>query len=238
MRLFYTQYKVTDGHITCHEQRVIKHMHVLRMKKWDMCLFQQAWTKERYLWEIIEYNKKGVVAKVREHMWCQSEQKRKVSMIIGLPNSFAKCQIIVQKLSEIWVHKIIFWKSDHSQWSDLHEKKREKLSKIALESLEQCNAWELTQVKYTKGLKEVEEVMKKAEHIVFGDMEEWLPNIAEQIDLQKVTSVLWVIWPEGHFSPDELRILGELGARKVSLWGNILRTETASIVTSRWLMQG
>jgi len=58
-------------------------------------------------------------------------------MIIAIPNKRDKIELIVQKLSEMSIHEIIFWPSDRSVIKDFSPKKFDRLIKISKEAVEQ-----------------------------------------------------------------------------------------------------
>ena len=54
------------------------------------------------------------------------------------PNKLSKFETIVQKCCEIGYKKIIFFESERSQKLIISENKKERLTKIAIEAIEQC----------------------------------------------------------------------------------------------------
>ena len=58
-------------------------------------------------------------------------------MIVSMPNKWEKAELIVQKLSEIGIDKIIFWPSERSIIKERNGKKEERLQKIIKEAVEQ-----------------------------------------------------------------------------------------------------
>lgn len=62
-------------------------------------------------------------------------------MYIALPNKAEKIELIVQKLTEIGVEHLCFWRAHRSLLTDIAPHKRARLEKIMLEAVEQSWGW-------------------------------------------------------------------------------------------------
>ena len=198
---------------------------VLRIKKWDKICVQYSskeWTI-RYEISIQDWTDKDLTGKIISSQTF-SFPKKNVSMLIAMPNKREKAELIVQKLTEIWVENIFFWVSEHSIIRQQNEKKSERLNKISREATEQSRWIQLPEIKFLKSENELKE-FTRWKNVIIANMN-WLPYW----ELAKIESngLCGVIWPEGWFSPKDLKLFD--WAKIIDLWENVLRMETASIV--------
>gem|GEM_PF-2513882 len=63
--------------------------------------------------------------------------KKEVSIVLAMPNKFEKLELIVQKLSEIGIDRLVCRPSRRSLLKDIPEKKLVRLETIAREATEQ-----------------------------------------------------------------------------------------------------
>ena len=63
------------------------------------------------------------------------------AMLIALPNKQDKLELIVQKLTEIWIQTLFLWTSERSVVKSFSPNKQERLHKIMQEALEQSRGW-------------------------------------------------------------------------------------------------
>ena len=229
MRLFHTDFTLQGKVLTITEERVLKHVKVLRMKEWDDVWVQNTFDDVtiRYVCSISQIKNKLITCDVMS-----SSQQNKTDwpgMLIWLPNSNDKLHLIVQKLTEIWIQDIVFWKNDRSQWQDISVKKMSKLCKISLEALEQSNGWHMPDISKVTNIHE--RVVGK--ELVLFDFSWDTPSSIYGIPTDRLYGV---VWPEGHFSPRDYETIGFQIVKKLTIWDAILRTETAAIVWW-WILQ-
>ena len=204
---------------------------VLRIKKWDKICVQypgKKWTI-RYELSIRDWTDKDLTCVIISTQAFSFSEKN-VSMLIAMPNKREKAELIVQKLTEIWVRNIYFWVSEHSIIRQRNEKKTERLDKISHEAVEQSRWIQLPEIKFLKSENELKDFVSW-KNIIIANMN-WLPYW----ELAKIESndLYGVIWPEGWFSPKDLKLFD--WAEIIDLWENVLRMETASIVLW-WLLK-
>ncbi len=232
------------------EERVIKHAKVVRLDVWERILVQYIeWESLiRHTCEIVSVKKKWIHC----HL-LRTEQKPKITWWIGLiiwtPKSFDVISQIVRQCTEIWVSDIVFWGSEYSQHRKISEKKMMKLRKISLESIEQSNSRQIPTVRSIWILADVwvhiscylfdfewrsleELIMQKK--TTQGSQSKHL--VTRSIDCT-VPMIYGVVWPEGHFSSNDMDELAPYITQKIMLWNQILKTETAAIVWARWLQE-
>ena len=204
---------------------------VLRIKKWDKICIQfsdKNWTM-RYELSIQDWTDKDLSGEIISSQTFSFPEKN-ISMLIAMPNKREKAELIVQKLTEIWVENIYFWVSEHSIIRQRNEKKAERLDKISREATEQSRWIQIPEIKFLKSENELKNFVDWKD-VIIANMN-WLPFW----DLSKIESndLCGVIWPEGWFSPKDLKLFD--WAKIIDLWENVLRMETASIVLW-WLLK-
>ena len=204
---------------------------VLRIKKWDKICIQfsdNKWTT-RYELSIQDWTDKDLTGEIISGQTFSFSEKN-VSMLIAMPNKREKAELIVQKLTEIWVENIYFWVSEHSIIRQWNKKKAERLDKISHEAVEQSRWIQLPEIKFLKSENELKDFVSW-KNIIIANMN-WLPYW----ELTKIESndLCGVIWPEWWFSTKDLELFNE--AKVTDLWENVLRMETASIILW-WLLK-
>ena len=204
---------------------------VLRIKKWDKICVQYSdkeWTTRHEL-SIQDWTDKDLTGEIISSQIFSISEKN-ISMMIAMPNKREKAELIVQKLTEIWVKSIYFWVSEHSIIRQRNEKKAERLDKISHEAVEQSRRIQLPEIKFLKSENELKDFVDW-KNIIIANM-----NGTPYWELAKIESndLCGVIWSEGWFSPKDLKLFDN--AEIIDLWDNVLRMETASIVLW-WLLK-
>ena len=204
---------------------------VLRIKKWDKICVQYSskeWTT-RYELSIQDWTDKDLTGEIVSSQTFPFSEKN-VSMLIAMPNKREKAELIVQKLTEIWVKNIYFWVSEHSIIRQRNDKKAERLDKISHEAVEQSRWIQLPEIKFLKSEKDLKEFVNW-KNVIIANMN-WLPYL--ELAKSESNDLCGVIWPEGWFSEKDLKLFD--WAKIIDLWENVLRMETASIVLW-WLLK-
>ena len=204
---------------------------VLRIKKWDKIYIQisdDKWTT-RYEISIQNWSDKDLTGEIISNQKF-SFTKKNISMLIAMPNKREKAELITQKLTEIWVHNIYFWVSEHSIIRQRNNKKSERLDKISHEAVEQSRWIHIPKIRFLKSEKDLKDFVDW-KNIIIANMN-WLSYW--ELNRNKSNNLCGVIWPEWWFSPKDLKLFNN--AKIVDLWENILRMETASIVLW-WLLK-
>ena len=202
---------------------------VLRIKKWDKICIQYSdnnWTTRHEL-SINDWTDKDLTGEIISSQTFSFPEKN-ISMLIAMPNKREKSELIVQKLTEIWVQNIYFWVSEHSIIRQWNEKKAERLDKISHEAVEQSRWTQLPEIKFLSEKELINFVSWK--EVIIANMN-WLPFSQTTKNLSN--NICGIIWPEWWFSDKDLSLFKN--ANIVDLWANVLRMETASIVLARLL---
>lgn len=222
--------KNNDITITNQSDLISQLRKVMRIKKWDVIFVQYSDNNQTNRFKLSVDNRTD-----KDLEWKILEEKNFtywsniVSMFIAMPNKQEKAELMVQKLTEIWVENIYFRVSEHSiirQWND---KKSERLDKIAREALEQSRWIKLPKIQFLKDNNEIKSVTSWMS-LVIANM--WWKSL-DEIKTNLWKNIWWIIWPEWGFSEKDLILFDK--SEIIDLWKNILRMETASIVLARLL---
>lgn len=206
-------------HVEIHDLRIVNQVRkVLRWKAWyEFFLQNKTWKIKRKKIKIEEIWK-TIVWKVIETSEMPNKSWKK-TVIQSILNKASKMELIVQKLTEIWIDEIYFIKTRRSVISKLSQNKIERLHKIALEATEQSFGWQVPKIEFVKSFDEVswEKFALDFDWKHYGEY-----NISE-IDCI-------IVGPEWWFQKEDFQDIWH--HKKISLWTKILRSETASIVWS------
>lgn len=222
--------------ISLYEKRVTHQVkHVLRGKIWMNFFVQPPYYAAelsgkqiglyRYLVELIDIKNDELVCKVVESI----EEKIEVNsnkLCVALPNKFEKIELIVQKVTELWMQQVLFFPSERSQIHELSENKIKRAWKIALEATEQSFGFLIPHILFENNIRNV---LSWWTNIVFH--QEWEEFFS--FTFKKNNWINFFVWPEWWRSNWDEKIFNEYDVQKFSLWKNILRTETASIIVAR-----
>jgi 16S rRNA (uracil1498-N3)-methyltransferase len=148
-------------------------------------------------------------------------------MLIALPNKQEKLELIIQKLTEIWISNIYLWSSERSQLNSLNENKIKRIEKIVKEAVEQSRWWTIPKIEVIWDIKTLQ---NKRDFIIFD-----LPK-----DNQNKKSIkwnhplLWVVGPEWWLTENDYKNFPTEN-KVMSLWESVLRMETAAIIWWRYI---
>lgn len=198
---------------------------------WEKILFFCEW-RDDIAYEIDAISKKWITLTQKEILPNHfSTSKISLTVFQGYPNKLSTLELLVQKFTELWVEKVVFWKSEHVQMQDISEAKKSRIEAISREALEQCGANKSLQIEYSScGFQKLLEAHPDYTHIVGHYEGKELLKIAKENPL-----ALW-IGPEGGWSIKEKEFFEE---KKMTLWKfnhRILRLETAAIVGAGMLL--
>ena len=180
-----------------------------------------------YLTKILSISKKEVVLEIIKKIEDNYSLDVNINMAIGILKN-DKMNLVIQKLTEIGVNKIIPLKTKRVVVK-INEKK-EKWETVVREALKQCRGVKFPKISEIKKICEID--YERYDKIIFAyENSENSKPIFELID-KKDKNILCVIGPEGGITKEEVNFLKEKNAFEVSLGARILRAETASIVVA------
>jgi 16S rRNA (uracil1498-N3)-methyltransferase len=188
-----------------------------------------------YLCEIVSQTKKELELKVLEGVDKSVKQNTKVSLYLALIKK-GNFELAVEKCTEVGVDKICPIVSERSEKKDLNI---ERLGKIVKEASEQSGRVVLPEVYNITGLEEaVSQAVKENKRcVVFHtgvSSTHHLPSQTQDSSLNKEEkgNVAIFIGCEGGWTEKELELFKKNNFQFSSLGQNILRAETAAIVSS------
>ncbi len=228
---------------TCviHNRDIAKQMKtVLRYRQWDIfaiqCTSSQTSQEEikhtiRYTLELTSIQNDVITATITQQEHKPTTNKKKVWLLVAMPNKWSKIELIVQKCTELWVDMLYFWQAERSIIKHFGDNKLDRCNKIAREAVEQSRGRITPHIAYLTA-KSFGSVVSQADICIF-DKKTPQPQVA----VSKTTSHthLWIIWPEGWLSQgDYERITTHCTIQPAikQLWDSVLRTETAAIIAT------
>lgn len=219
MQLFLTNFNTKWNNITIKNTEILNQIRkVLRMKIGDHILVQDE--NIRHELEIYDRNSDtifGNIIQTIKYEWKKDEKW----IAIAMSNKREKMELIVQKLTEIWIKNIYFRPSERSVIRTRNEKKINRINSISKEALEQSRWRYLPNIEFKKN---ISDIIKWKNIIIFDKSDEsinWKPDFPQ--------NTIWIIWPEGWLSKKDYQEIWQ-DIKIISLWDTVLRTETASIL--------
>lgn len=178
-----------------------------------------------YIAEILNISKNLIELKILEKNEDIYSTNIKVDLAVGILKN-EKMKLLIQKLTEVGVNKIIPFNSERVVVKI--DDKKDKWDTIIKESMKQCRAVKKTEISEIINLKNIN--FKYYDKIIYAyESSESSLKINEAIS-KSDKNILCIIGPEGGFSLEEVEFLKSCGGIEVSLGKRILRAETASIV--------
>lgn len=238
-RFFLSEYEYAKGKYYLKEEKILKHARkVLRISKGDkVILFDGEGTS--YLAEVELMSKEVMVAKVLEKNVEEIPERPHIILAQGLPKA-GKIDMILRMNTEVGVRKFVLFESDYSVVKAKHydEKKMQRLGKVLQEASRQSVNNFIPEVAPAVSFNELLNLEADYKLLLHTDSEGGatinLKEIKEQIKIKD--KVLIVIGPEGGFSDKEVSSALESGFKLVKLNLPVLRTETAGLVVSSFLL--
>jgi RsmE family RNA methyltransferase len=234
MQLFLTDFVHKGNEVIIENLIVLEQLKkVLRMKKGDVIAIQDKveswkwkvesdWILTRYVVRIDDWNHQCVYGTIIETIAMPEDLWPSVTMYVAMPNKRDKAELIAQKLAELWVSSIVFWRAERSVLREMNEKKVARIHKIIQEAVEQSWGWQLPSLSFQLEQSWVEE----REVVVFD-----IPNDSNTSPDVEVTGLQWrvgAVGPEWGLTQQDYK---HFPHHVVSgLWNTILRMETAAIV--------
>lgn len=197
----------------------------LRMKTGDPV---QLIAAERLFLAVIASDTDGAVRVRVEEELPSPEPKAKITLVQGLPKA-EKLEWIVQKATELGVYGILPVEMARSvaRIGDKDDKKRERLSRIALEAAKQAGRAHVPEVHPAVRFDHALKTLQGTVYVAWED--ELSLRLSEAVAQDQPGEITLVIGPEGGIAPEEIAALVEIGAKTVTLGRRILRTETAGV---------
>ena len=230
-RFFVSEDQIKKDHVTIWGSDANHIKNVLRLKVGDPIDILDS-TSRVYAAKIAKESKEEIKCEIISVRSIKSEPAIKVTVAQSLPKG-QKMDLIVQKCTELGVHKIIPFLSERTVIKPGEEKKRERAlrwQRIAKSAAEQSGRGIIPYLEEIKTFEELLDYPKQYElSLIPWEMEEkkTLKEILKKN--KKIKSILITIGPEGGFSKKEIEAAIKAGFIPITLGKRILRTETASL---------
>lgn len=222
----YFSKKIENNRFTLTEEDTYHIMKVMRMVKDDK--IEVVYQENTYICKIVSLSPL-VEAEIVEEIKNNQELKTQVTIVQSLVKE-QKMDYILQKTSELGVDKIIPYCASRSviKINEKKDKKVERWKSILKEAAEQSKRIKIPEITNPINLSNL---VKLSDYDI-----KFLCTVNESSqNLKKVLSnmvsgakILFVIGPEGGFTPEEEKVMMENGFISISLGNSVLRTETAS----------
>lgn len=209
---------------------------VLRLSKGDRIeLFDGM--GNTYKSEVVLLTKELLVAKIVEEIATEIKERKNVILAQALPKA-GKIDSIVRMNTEIGVSKFLLFECDHSvvKIGHYHEGKITRLKKIIQEAARQSINNYIPQIEVPITFEKLLEVDADIRIILDAKTESGVDIKDIKSKLKKNDTILLCIGPEGGFSKREIEAAMEKGFVLVKLDLPVLRTETAGVVASAFLL--
>jgi 16S rRNA (uracil1498-N3)-methyltransferase len=208
---------------------------VLRVSPWFQLILFSGEDNIDQIYEVTSVDKREISLKRVGHLEIDSEIDFELNIVQAFPNKIEKIEYVVQKWTEIGVSGFYFFRSERSQKLNLSDNKIERLQRIITEAAEQSGRSVIPKLVIEESLsldacKENENILF---HQIYSDDAQKLKDI--ELDYEKWVNIF--VWPEWWFSEGEVELFEKSAFKKVYLWDRILRTETAWVVSSFFLIQ-
>ena len=170
----------------------------------------------------IEKNKcsLNIISKIKE-----IKKKNNIHIVVAPTKSFNRMEWMVEKLTEIGVSEISFIYSKNSERKNI---KLKRLEKKAISAMKQSNS---TFKPIINDIVSFNNFIKKK----LDYKEKFIAQVKGKKQLKKslnkIKNSILIIGPEGDFDDNEIKIAKSMNFNLVSLGSNVLRTETAAIVS-------
>lgn len=153
------------------------------------------------------------------------KKDKNLHIVIAPTKSFNRMEWMVEKLTEIGVREISFIYSKNSERKKI---KLDRLEKKAISAMKQCNSAFKPIINDIVSFNDF--IKKKLDY-----KEKFIAQIkAKKLlknSLNDLKKSILIIGPEGDFNDNEIKIAQSMDFDLVSLGNNVLRTETAAIVS-------
>lgn len=179
--------------------------------------------------EVVQFNKNEVIYKVLGSITVE-QQPYYIKMFIAPTRKIERNEWMVEKMVELGVNEIHFFKSDHTQAESYKRvTNADRLNKIAIAAMKQSYQAYLPTITIHHSIDPIFELTHNSDkYIAYVTEERESPHLSTLIQKNSTSSIL--IGPEGDFSEQEIITAINAGFQPVSLGKTRLRTETAAII--------
>lgn len=231
MRRFFVD-KIDNQKLVVSGDQFLHMTKVLRMKEGDSFLAICGDSKE-YECRIAEISSGRAICEVVSERLVSTDAEANVAVFQACVKG-DKFDLIIQKLSELGIKRLVPFDSDFSI-AKCQADKTPRYNKIATEACKQCRRTVPMEVSSPMKFSAMLEEIKKYGMVVFCNEHETSRPLRTLFE-GFLGSVAIIVGSEGGFSPNEIEKLQNAGVKSITLGKRILRAETAAIVTAGCVM--
>lgn len=225
MRRFYIKKDSLSGDVIQVTGLEARHMHtVLRLQPGQNVEFFDN-TGLVYHAILQECNRSYLLAKVTTTVLENTIQESPLTLAQALLKG-KKMDMLVQKATELGVHRFIPVTTRYSELKGRRERQRDRWQRIMIEACKQCHRSLPMQIDPVTTIDEL--CLEDFTHRLIA----WEQELATPLDASFSTPpgpILLLVGPEGGLHPDEVELLSLQAATIFSLGSRILRAETAAL---------
>lgn len=153
----------------------------------------------------------------------------KLHIAIAPTKNIDRIEFFVEKATEMGISEITFLNTEKSERRNINI---EKLRKQAISASKQSQRFHFPVLNDLVKLQDfIKNIPTENTYVAHCDEHFERTNLKE---IDAAEHLIFLIGPEGDFSPNEIKLLTEKGIRAVSLGEQRLRTETAGIFVAAW----
>ncbi len=222
MSIFY-QNRISEGIYSLSKDESKHCSLVLRYKKGDeIIVFDGNGGKHRSI--LTQVTEKICEFEIIESIQTPAK-KFKIHLGIAPTKNTDRIEWLVEKLTEIGIDEMTLLETDHNERRNL---RMDRLTKKTISAMKQSGNPFLLKI---NPLTQLNDFINKnlGNEKFIAHLDKSHTYLADVIKPEKNISIL--IGPEGDFSRDELAFATQHGYQPVSLGGNVLRTETAGLIS-------
>lgn len=225
-KFFVTEEDIGNIYIKIHGEDVLHIKKVLRMREGDELEICDSEGFD-YVGRIELFDEDEIIVKILSKEKSQTEPPIRVTLFQGIPKA-AKMDYIIQKTTELGIFDIVPCTLGRCVVKLEGNKKIARWQKISEEAAKQSGRGIIPKIHDPVDLKTAIEMLKDYD-LKFVPYECEEENNLRSVLQGKndVTTVGFIIGPEGGFEKSEIELLKENGITPISLGRRILRTETA-----------
>ena len=238
-RFFISKFQIKRKRFLLEDERVVKHMGlVMRLKKGDKIILFDGEGKE-YNAVLGYISKKQAAGVVESEGIVESKTKFHITLAQSLPRA-GKLDDVVRMNTEVGVEKFILFESEYSiaKAESVNDPKLQRLQKVIVESLRQSEGTVMPSIEGAISYSELLKMPDFDSKIILHsrDTKDSKSLIEIKKKIKDGSKVLIIIGPEGGFAPKEISLAKENGCVVAYLSLPVLRTETAGVVVSAFLL--
>lgn len=204
---------------------------VLRWKLWEKYIFFDWKTQKDSVYVLSKIEKNKIFFKKETEISKNVEINFCLNVFCALPNKIEKIELVCQKLTEIWVSKIIFFKAQRSQKIFLNDNKIDRIKKIIVEAIEQSFRNFVPEFEVLDNL----DLQKINWQKIFFHTKNENAKLLKNMDFEEEINIF--VWPEWWFDELEVQNFEKNNFERVYFWDRILRMETSAITSAFYIVQ-